>query len=207
VGEIIEKRRRYYSGLNADKVTIPAGGKAVGDRYYATDTLVEFTWTGAAWVPLGDDTVDAGMLKTDAVETLKIKALNVTKAKVELGFGRFVPLFPAGADFDEDDFTHDSAWHVNGLDCTGLVPAGTIAIIFSFEVKSTGAGESFFFRHTAGAQYTHCGPSTQVANLFTSRVTAPMPCESDRLVDYYSTLAGVNGATRFVRVAVVGYFI
>ncbi len=82
MGDVIEKKRRYYSGVSADKATIPAGGKALGDRYYATDTGILYFWDTANWIIIPLNVITAGMLQTDSVETLKIKNLNVTEGKL-----------------------------------------------------------------------------------------------------------------------------
>ncbi len=54
MGDITEKRRRHYSGVAADRLTIPAGGKAVGDWFLATDTGIIYYWDGATWVDVTD---------------------------------------------------------------------------------------------------------------------------------------------------------
>ena len=213
MGTITEKKRRYYSGLNADKVSIPAAGKVVGDRYYATDTLVEFTWTGAAWVPLGDDVVDAGMLQTDAVETLKIKNLNVTvgklaggitagklatdcvetlkikdlnvtKAKAEIGFGRYVPRDTNVFDKQATDFTIDGNWHVDGLDLSGVIPEGAVGVVMKVTARATAANIEGAVRRSAGSGYNGLIITTQVANVKMSELNSPFPCDADRLFDY-----------------------
>lgn len=45
MADIIEVKRRFFHGLDADK---PATG-ANGDRYYATDKNKLYYWTGAGW--------------------------------------------------------------------------------------------------------------------------------------------------------------
>jgi len=49
VGDIIEKRMRHYVGLDADKASIPAGGKSKGDSYHANDKGKQYYWNGANW--------------------------------------------------------------------------------------------------------------------------------------------------------------
>ena len=49
MGEIIESTRRHYVGDDADKASIPAGGKAFGDSYHANDKGKQYYWNGAAW--------------------------------------------------------------------------------------------------------------------------------------------------------------
>ena len=165
MGTITEKRRRYYSGNSADKANIPAAGKAVGDRYFATDTLIDFYWTGAAWASVGPLTVGAAMLQTDAVETLKIKNLNVTKGKAELGFGRYVPQPVAAHDWGVGDFVTDGTWKVHGLDLTGIVPVGTTGVIFSLLINDDAADSEFRIRRDAADHVALFEARTFVVNI------------------------------------------
>lgn len=49
MGEIVESRRRHYVGVDADKASIPAGGKSPGDSYHANDKGKQYYWDGANW--------------------------------------------------------------------------------------------------------------------------------------------------------------
>ncbi len=205
MGEIIEKRRRDYSGLDADKASIPAAGKSVNDTFLATDTKILYFWDGVAWIIIPLDVIVAGMIKTDAVETLKIKNLNVTPAKASLGFGRYVPRLTNAIDKTQVDFTHDSAWHVDGLDVSGILPAGATGVVLTLAAKNTGAGTKIGFRHSAGSDESVGYVHEQVAGIWN---LAPLilPIDSDRLLDYYSSLTGADGTTRLVQMTILGWF-
>ena len=83
MGLITERKVRNYYGVDADKASIPAGGKTTGDHYFTTDTKVIYRWDGGAWVgPVPGLWVTAAMLAADSVETLKILDANVTLAKL-----------------------------------------------------------------------------------------------------------------------------
>lgn len=49
MGDITEKRMRHYTGADADKDSIPAGGKSPGDSYHGNDSKKQYYWNGTAW--------------------------------------------------------------------------------------------------------------------------------------------------------------
>lgn len=223
MGEVTEKRRRHYSGLDADKATIPAAGKAVGDRFFATDTKIYYFWDGVGWIIIPLDVIIAGMLQTDcvetakikninvtaaklatnSVETAKIKDLNVTKGKAELGFGRYVPRAVTALDFDQTDFTINSAWHVDGLDLSGIVPVGAVAVHLQLYLKDDAVASSGQFRANATTKVNNLMQNcTVVANQWTVYMHGILYIDADRLADYYFTTGMDN-----VGVIVLGWFI
>lgn len=83
MGVVTEYQARHYFGAAADMASVPAACRCAGDIYYQTDTKASYAWDGAAWRgPVPADWITAAMLKTDSVETLKIKNLNVTEGKL-----------------------------------------------------------------------------------------------------------------------------
>ncbi len=242
MGDVIEQRRRYYSGLDADKASIPADGKSIGDQYFATDTKIRYFWDVANWIALGVDTINAGMiqtdavetlkiknlnvtegklgplacaeakignlaisagkLKTDSVETLKIKALNVTPGKAALGFGRYVPRLIGAHDKLIGDFTTDGTAKVNGLDLSGIVPAGATGVVLAGFVQDDAADSWFYIYHSAGATISALRLRTAVANIRVNGA-ATIPIDTDRLMDYQ----GANLVFTAISIAVLGWFI
>jgi hypothetical protein len=104
-------------------------------------------------------------------------------------------------DKDIDDFTSDSAWHVDGLDLSAIVPAGAIAVDLRVSLISDTVGNIFVVRRSA----------TCLANRFsiiTAVADGPLDCvqriaiDSNRLLDYLAD-PGTNPNT--INVWVVGY--
>lgn len=203
MGVVTEDQRRHYFGTAADMATIVAACRCAGDLYYQTDTKALFIWSGAAWEgPVPADWITAAMLKTDSVETLKIKALNVTKGKAELGFGRYVPRPVAAHDFGVGNFTTDGTWKVHGMDLTGIVPEGTTGVIFSLLINDDAANSEFRIRRDAADHVALFEARTFVVNIGVLNMFI-VPIDSDRLLDYY----GANLAFTVINASVVGYFI
>ena len=48
MSEIMQKTRKVFSGLDADKTAVT--GMFIGDRYFSTDIPAQYHYTGAAWV-------------------------------------------------------------------------------------------------------------------------------------------------------------
>ncbi len=175
MGEITEKRRRDYSGLDADKASIPAGGKAVNDTFLATDTKTLYFWDGVSWI-------DVQIVLT---------------AKAELGFGRYVPRAVAAVDFTIVDFTVDSAWHVDGLNLSGILPAGALAAHMRLNLLNNVANTPGSVRGNA---------TTKVENKLTAMShVAGIICEkqgvvfvdSNRLLDY-TFVTGIDAINLYV---------
>ncbi|MBA7649945.1 hypothetical protein ES703_57744 [subsurface metagenome] len=163
MGDIIEQKRRYYSGVEADMASIPAGGRAVGDQFFATDTKLLYQYDGTNW--------------------------NLAGA----GFGRYVPRAATGWDFIENDgIVDDGNWKVDGLDCSAIVPAGAVAIEFAMLLKDNAASSVFNMRANATTkEYNQIKTLTQVANIEVNAYVVLM-CDADRLLDYVVTNDVIN---------------
>lgn len=146
--------------------------------------------------------ITAALLATNAVETAKIKNLNVTIGKAELGFGRYVERLIDVADWNTADFTKDGAWHVNGLDASGIVPAGAKSVIFEMVIRATAASSSGKVRRDDAHDFNRINQITQVANQITQPVQAIVACDTDRLFDYF-----FNNTVDIITLAIVGWFI
>jgi hypothetical protein len=205
MGLITERKVRNYYGADADKGSIPAVGKTTGDLYFATDTKAVYRWDGAAWVWAAPNlSITAAMLAADSVETLKIKNLNVTKDKAELGFGRYVPLFPGDWDWTTPDFIFDDRYKYDALDLkTKGVPIGAIGVALRLSWYSSSTGTEFEVAYdvmAAGRAIISC--QTVIANVYLNQYGIIPVDPGDCLLDYYGT-AGVDEAF----IAVLGYFI
>lgn len=147
--------------------------------------------------------VEKTNLAGDSVVTIKIKDLNVTKAKVELGFGRWVGRDVNGFDFTLVSFTIDGTWKADGLDCSGIVPEGATSIVFGIRTVDDAVGSGFGLRKNATtATLNKTFKVTQVANVqvdWQGRVD----CEADRLIDYY----GSNLVFTSIDVVILGWYI
>lgn len=221
MGVITERRRRDYSGLDADKASIPAGGTAVNDTYLATDTKILYFWDGVAWIIIPLDVIVAGMLKTDcvetlkiknsnvtaaklatnSVETLKIKDLNVTTGKAALGFGRFVQRLTNAWDKQVGDFITDGNNKVDGLDLSAIVPAGATGVMLRLGLLDNAVDSYLYITHSVGSSITGFRGGTQVANVEIEQIV-PIPIDTDRKLDY----TGKNLAFAAINLAVVGWF-
>ena len=170
MAEITEKRMRHYTGLDADKASIPAGGKEKGDSYHATDKGKQYYWDGSAW-------------------------------KTGLGY-EYVERRIGAWDRTEVDFTWDGAWHVNGLDLSGIVPAEAKAVVLAVMALDDAASTAFNVRPNATDIMNLIDHRTQVANVWTPLIHYTLPIDADRLMDYFGA-AGM-GSLFF---AVVGWYI
>ena len=86
MGEVTESRRRHYVGDDADKASIPAGGKSFGDSYHANDKGKQYYWDGTAWktglgyeyVPRAVAAVDFGLGDFGVRDAWQADALDFT---------------------------------------------------------------------------------------------------------------------------------
>lgn len=203
MGNITELQSRHYFGIAADMASIPAACRCAGDLYTQTDIKATYVYDGAVWQgPVPADWITPAMLKTDSVETLKIKDLNVTKAKAELGFGRYVARRAAAPDLQVGGFTTDGTWKVDGLDLSGIVPAGATGVVISVLVNDDAASSTFHVRPNATDTANDHQVWIQVANI-SHKDNFTMPIDADRLLDYY----GSNLAFVTIDLTVVGWFI
>lgn len=147
------------------------------------------------------EAITVALLAPNAVETPKIKNLNVTKAKAELGFGRYVVRIVAAWDFVIGNFTTDGTYKINGLDLSGIVPAGAVAVCLRVETLDDAADSLFLIRHSAANDTTQMRATTQAANV-NFDANAVLPIDTDRMMDYY----GENLAFVSINVAVLGWF-
>lgn len=127
-----------------------------------------------------------GNLGPDSVVTIKIKDLNVTPAKASLGFGRYVPRAAEAVDKGIGDFTADGNWHVNGLDLSGVVPVGAVAVVLRLSLRDDAAGSRLEIRQNVTADEAMLVQYTQVTNI-TIESHATLPIDGDRLLDYRAT--------------------
>lgn len=170
MGDITESKRRHYVGTDADKDTIPAGGKSKGDSYHANDKGKQYYWNGANW-------------------------------KTGLGY-EFVPRAPNAWDKQIGDFTTDGTWKVNGLDISGIVPAGAVAVMLRLQISDDAAGSAFWILSAAGTAMAEFLANTQAAGMVTE-VHGVISISADRLLDY----KGSNLAFTTINLAVLGWFI
>lgn len=118
-----------------------------------------------------------------ANDTKKQYYWNGTDWKTGVGY-EFVPRAVTALDFNTGNFTRDGAYHVDGLDLTGIVPVGTIAVHIELVIRATAANVFGGFRANATTKtYNRILPYTQVANITFSQ-EAFLYIDSNRLVDY-----------------------
>lgn len=171
MGEITESKRRHYVGDDADKDSIPAGGKAFGDSYHANDKGKQYYWNGTAW-------------------------------KTGLGYEYVARDAVSAWDKGIGDVTADGAFHVDGFDFTGIVPAGAVAVHYYMLVNDDAVGNSFIIRRDAGTGgVQRIAVTVNVANQ-ADAVHGIVGINADRLMDYLVS-AGVDE----IRLAILGWFI
>lgn len=133
------------------------------------------------------------------LQTIDIGDAQVTPAKVEAGFGRFVPRNCAAIDFSIGaPFAADGNLHANGLDVSGIVPPEAIAVLLL--VEFSGAG---FFQLFAN-QTTMIKNSLRIQN---SNIELPLilnldTVAADRLIDYKLSAGSAAG-----NVTVLGWWV
>lgn len=175
-----------------DSGALPVAGAGTVAR---TDFNTAMTALDAAF-PLTKENLDG-----DAVVTVKIKDLNVTPAKASLGFGRYVPRNLNAWDKQIGDFTTDGNFKLNGLDVSGIVPAGAVAVHLRIELSDDAANSLFIVRADAAFAEAQMRTRTQVANISLD-LNGVIPISSDRLLDYY----GSNLVFIAINVGVLGWF-
>ncbi|GAI20204.1 unnamed protein product [marine sediment metagenome] len=121
--------------------------------------------------------------------------------KTGLGY-EYVPRAVAAADITQATLTMDAFWQVDGIDLSGIVPAGAVAAHLRFRIVDDAAAQDAVFR---------CNDTTKAENrveLYTQVANIPVESDgilfldSDRLLDY--TIA-MGMAT--VEIFVLGWFI
>lgn len=108
---------------------------------------------------------------------------------------------PSDWDFEETDLTTDETW--NELDCSSVVPAGAVAIIFCGYISDDAAGSYLLFRKNGNTNSYNKGSVTAaVANQgFDFQVI--VGCDADRKVQYY----GKNVTFTAIKICIAGWFI
>jgi hypothetical protein len=143
-----------------------------------------------------DAAVETAKIKDAAVETAKIKDGAVTPAKLSFtpgaGFVRRPDVIPYGTtggphphpmpDKSAADFTCDGGYYADGLDLSGIIPAGAKAVVIVFDGRCTAVDKLFVIsRHidtldnyTIKSYYANYMPQHQFV----------IACDPDRLFDY-----------------------
>ncbi|MBA7625532.1 hypothetical protein ES703_32963 [subsurface metagenome] len=118
------------------------------------------------------------------------------------GISFYEPLDCAAPYKSLGDFTVDAAWHVDGLDLSGLLPVGTIAVNLRFLYCSGAAGNIGRFRQNATTNVESMLQAyLQAANKHVEKGRL-IGIDSDRLLDYFINV-GATTASLFV----LGYVI
>lgn len=170
MADVLEVKRKHYSGLDADKAGITG---VLGDTYAANDSGKAYYWNDAlsAW-------------------------------KTGLGY-EFVPRRAADIDKTLVDFTTDGNYKINGLDLSGIVPAGAVAVALKVALSDDAANSFFHIRTNAtDSDENTLSSRTQVATI-TIYNNGVIPIDSDRLLDYQ----GSNLVFIAINVTVIGWWI
>ena len=121
--------------------------------------------------------------------------------KTGLGY-EFVPRSAIDYDFLIGDLVVDGTWKVDGLDLSGIVPVGAVAVMLHCLVSDDAANTEFSLRANAVTKVSNTITlRTQVANISLYGDFVIL-CDSDRLLDYYASVGMVS-----IGVTVVGWFI
>lgn len=154
MGLITERKVRQYSGLAADRTSIPAGGKSVGDHFFATDIGVLYIWDGSAWVSVSP----------------------------VVPVGLSIPRYCAAWDFQ--DFYPAPGITVDGLNLSAIIPVGAIAVDLRFQVFTQTVGQMCEIRvnGTTGAENKLHVMILTVENA-DQEVHGIIPIDADRLLD------------------------
>jgi len=119
--------------------------------------------------------------------------------------GGYVPCSPADSQFNESSFIFDSLIHVDGLDLSAVVPAGAKAVVLKITGVSLDGGRQLALWQDSSRTLIYW-LKIQMAGVDMPDETWIVPCEPDRKFDYLSDMTGVDGVSRFLRLAVVGWF-
>lgn len=152
---------------------------------------------------IDDEAVGATQLDSDAVTTVKILDANVTKAKAETGFGRYVPRNCTQADFTTEAFTTNGSWQTDGLDLSAIVPAGAIAVHIAVQTQDNAVGSIFAIQQNATNNHNRLYTITQQATALNHQIETIIKIDANRLLDYYAT----NTTFTSIGVTILGYFI
>jgi hypothetical protein len=120
--------------------------------------------------------------------------------------GLYVPRSPAVEDFKASNFIHDAAIHVDGLDLSGIVPAGATAVILKIACVSLDGGTQFALWQDSAFSPIYW-QKIQLPGVDAPDQVWIVPCQPDRLFDYLSNMTGVDEVTRWLHLHVIGWFI
>lgn len=196
---------------------IPSIG-VIPDNSITTPKILDGAVTGPKIGPLavistkiGAGSVLEDKIATNAVTETKIKNGAVTLPKLAPGMGVYVPRRINSADFTQANFVQDGTPYINGLDLSGIVPAGAIAVALRMSILSdmsmyvprlslwTDRTNYFYTFLEVGAQYEIAeGIETY------GRACGILPIDADRKLDYAAD--GPPGSPAIL-VTVLGWFI
>ena len=121
--------------------------------------------------------------------------------KTGLGYEYVIRLVGA-VDWNIGDFTIDGNAHVDGLDASGIVPAGAISAHLSLSVKASSANKVFQLYKNAVDTLNSLTNRTQVAAIYFPPVHGLVACDADRLFDYLGQI-DIDA----IELTVLGWFI
>ena len=153
---------------------------------------------------LGASAVTAVKIATDAVETAKIKDAAVTPAKLSFTPGAgYVPRKAVAIDKTMGDLIRGGGTQINGLDLSGIIPAGAKGVILDVWIASlTPTDEFHIFVDSVAYPETRIY-MTAVLPLAPAVGHYILPCEPDRLFDYDDFSADFQ----MINITVLGWFI
>lgn len=149
-----------------------------------------------------DKPVSANIGDSYSASDTGIKYIWDGSAWKNISVGQFVPRSVAAPDKQVGDFVTDGTWKVDGLDLSGIVPAGAISVRLLAEVADGVADSNFTIRKNAADVQNILTAKTQVANIYMSCPNDVM-CDADRLFDYF----GTNLVFTAINVTVLGWHI
>ena len=106
----------------------------------------------------------------------------------------------SAVDWDQGDLTTDGTFRE--LDCSSIVPANAVAIMFKVEILDDAVGSVFYLRRNGGNAFVTDHVATQVANV-TVRGSMIAACDGDRVVEY----AGSNVTFTTIELTVTGWWL
>lgn len=161
---------------------------------------------------LATDSVTAGKIKASAVgqselgtnSVVEAKIANgaITPAKINPNYALFQARVPLDIhDFDETHFTLNSNWHNDGLDLSGIVPAGAKAVLLEIVIQSSIGTPALQLRRDAvSGTYSFAVP-VQVTDIANTKQLI-IPIDADLKLDYMG-----SDEITLLTVAVVGWYI
>ena len=97
---------------------------------------------------------------------------------------------PAGSDWTQAGLTMDNAWH--DLDMSGVVPAGTKAVLVRICTKSAGVGDYLQIRKKGNANALNVITCKTIVAAVQQWVDGTVFCNGDRKVQYLASVAFTN---------------